>query len=95
MELTIKSVILAVTLILGQITKKMGWIDKRYIPWQNLLIGLISGVICWLCNLENNLATSLMKCVITSYGAGGLYDNINIKNPIEEIEIDEDEGGEA
>ena len=92
MELTIKTVIIAVTLILGEITKKIGWIDKKYIPWQNLLIGLISGVICWLCNLEPNLATSLVKCIVASYAAGGLYDNISIKP--EEIEED-NEGGEV
>ena len=92
MELTIKTVIIAVTLFLGQITKKFKWFDKRYIPWQNLVIGLVSGVICYLTDLEANLATSLVKCIVASYAAGGLYDNIKIE-PIEE-EFCDNIGGE-
>ena len=47
MELTIAGVITFVTLILGQITKKLGFVDKKYIPYQSCVIGLMSGVICY------------------------------------------------
>lgn len=80
MELTVTGIIAFVTLILGQITKKLGWIDKKFIPYQNLIIGLISGVICWLVELEPNILISLLTCVMASYGAGGLYDNLTIRN---------------
>lgn len=79
MELTITGIIAFVTLILGQITKKLGWIDKKFIPYQNLVIGLLSGVICWLVELEPNILVAILSCLIASYGAGGLYDNLTIK----------------
>lgn len=79
MELTITGIIAFVTLILGQITKKLGLVDKKYIPYQNLVIGVISGLICWLVELEPNLGIALLTCIIASYGAGGFYDNLTIK----------------
>jgi uncharacterized membrane protein HdeD (DUF308 family) len=78
MELTVASIIAFITLILGQITKKLGLVDKKYIPWQNLVIGVLSGVICWLVELEPNIAVSILTCLIASYGAGGLYDNLKV-----------------
>ena len=80
MELTIASIIAFVTLILGQVTKKLGLVDKKYIPWQNFIIGTVSGVICWLVGLESSFGTALLTCIIASYGAGGFYDNLTIKN---------------
>mgnify|MGYP003302151871 CR=1 FL=1 len=79
MELTITGIIAFVTLILGQITKKLGLVDKKYIPYQNLAIGVISGLICWICELEANIVIALLTCIIASYGAGGFYDNLTIK----------------
>lgn len=86
MELTVTGIIAFVTLILGQITKKLGWIDKKFIPYQNLVIGLISGVICWLVELEPNILVAMLSCLIASYGAGGLYDNLTIAKDNEDIE---------
>ena len=85
MNLTITSVIAFVTLLLGQITKKIGLVDKKYIPIQNLIIGLLSGVICWLLELEPNVTKALITCVIASYGAGGLYDNLTVGKIHEEF----------
>lgn len=79
MELTITGIIAFVTLILGQITKKLGLVDKKYIPYQNLVIGVISGLICWICELEANIVVALITCIIACYGAGGFYDNLTIK----------------
>jgi len=86
MELTVTSIVALVTLILGQITKKIGWIDKKFIPYQNLVIGLLSGVICWLVELEPNILVAMLSCLIASYGAGGLYDNLTIAKDNEDIE---------
>lgn len=85
MNLTITTVIAFVTLLLGQITKKLGLIDKRYIPIQNLVIGLLSGVICWLLELEPTIIKAIITCVIASYGAGGLYDNLTVGKVKEEF----------
>lgn len=94
MNLTITSVIAFVTLLLGQITKKLGWVNKKYIPVQNLLIGLLSGVICWLLELEPNVIKALITCIIASYGAGGLYDNLTINTSEVELEYDPEMGDE-
>ena len=80
MELTIASVIAFVTLILGEITKKFKWMNKKFIPYQNLVIGLVSGVICYLTGLTDNILTSILTCTIASYSAGGIYDNITINS---------------
>jgi ribose/xylose/arabinose/galactoside ABC-type transport system permease subunit len=88
MDLTITSIIAFVTLLAGQVTKKFGWVNKKYIPVQNLIIGLISGVICWLLDLEPELVKAILTCVIASYGAGGLYDNLTIKTSEVELEYD-------
>lgn len=79
MELTVASVVALITLLMGQITKKLGLVDKKYIPYQNLVIGLISGVICWLVDLQPNILVAILSCLIASYGAGGLYDNLTIR----------------
>jgi hypothetical protein len=94
MNLTISTIIAFVTLLLGQITKKLGWVNKKYIPVQNLVIGLLSGVICWLLELEPNVIKALITCVIASYGAGGLYDNITINTSEVELEYDPEMGDE-
>ncbi len=94
MNLTIASVIAFVTLLLGQITKKLGWVNKKYIPIQNLVIGLISGLICWLLELEPTIIKALITCVIASYGAGGLYDNLTINKSEVELEYDNEMGDE-
>lgn len=94
MNLTITSIIAFVTLISGQITKKLGWVNKKYIPVQNLVIGLISGVICWLLELEPNIIRALITCVIACYSAGGIYDNLTINTSEVELEYDPEMGDE-
>ena len=82
MELTISSVIAGVTLILGYITKKYGLVDKKYIPYQTVAIGLISGVICYFTGLEENIGISIVTCLFSSLSASGLYDayEVHTKN---------------
>jgi hypothetical protein len=79
MELTIASVIAFVTLIVGEITKKFGLVNKKYIPVQSVVIGLVSGVICYVTNLEPNIINAIITCLISSLSASGLYDVIEVK----------------
>ena len=74
MELTIASVIAFITLIIGEITKKLGLVNKKYIPIQSVVIGLISGFVCYITDLEPNIITAIITCVICSLSASGLYD---------------------
>ena len=78
MELTVASVIAFVTLILGQITKKLGFVDKKYIPYQSCVIGLISGVICYFTGLVDGIGVSIITCLISSLSASGLYDTLEV-----------------
>lgn len=80
MELTIMGIISFVTLIIGQITKKLGLVNKKYIPIQSVVIGAISGVLCYVTDLEPNIITSLITCIIASLSASGLYDVVEIPN---------------
>ena len=74
MEISIPSIIAFVTLIFGYISKKFNLVDKKYIPFQNVLIGLISGLLVWLTGLEANIFNAIITCLISALGAGGLYD---------------------
>lgn len=78
MELTIAGIVAFVTLLMGEITKRIGWVDKKYIPYQSFLIGLISGVLCWITGLEVNLFNAILTCLISSLSASGLYDTYEV-----------------
>lgn len=82
MELTITSIVAFVTLILGHISKKVGLVDKKYIPYQTLFIGIISGILCYLTELQDNILISIFTCLISSLSASGLYDayEVHTKN---------------
>jgi len=71
--ITIVTVI--VTFIFGIISKHFGLLESKYIPIQNVVIGLIAGVICYSLQLESmNLSTAIITCIISALGAGGTYD---------------------
>ena len=78
MELTVSGIVAFVTLILGQITKKLGLVNKKYIPIQSVVIGLLSGLIVWLVELEPNIMSAMLTCLISSLAASGLYDTDEI-----------------
>ncbi len=81
MEITYVIIIAIIAYICGAITKL--FIDKlpnKYIPIQNVVIGIISGVICYFTKIEPNLLQSLVLCLVATMGAGGIADLINIKN---------------
>lgn len=75
MEITIPSVISLITLIVGYVSKYFG-INSKYIPIQNIVIGVISGIIVYFLGLNNNLFSSIVLCLISALSAGGLYDSL-------------------
>lgn len=86
LEVIIGAVTLIVTWVLGELSKKYGWIEKKVIPLQNLLVGVIAGLIYSIITKDVNL-------VISSLGlfAGGTYDVFHnlrkiINEEVEEIE---------
>ena len=81
MEITYVIIIAIIAYICGAITKI--FIDKipnKYIPIQNVVIGLISAVICYFTGIEPNLLQAIVLCLVATMGAGGIADLINIKN---------------
>lgn len=81
MEITYVVVIAIIAYIFGAITKI--WINEipnKYIPVQNVIIGVISAVICYFTGIEPNLLQAIVLCLVACMGAGGIADLINIKD---------------
>lgn len=79
MEVTYIVVITIVAYILGSITKI--FIDKipnKYIPLQNVFVGLTSALICYFTKIETNLLQAIVLCLMATMGAGGIADLIKI-----------------
>ena len=75
MEITYVVIITIVAYILGSITKVfIDTIPNKYIPLQNVLIGLISALICYFSNIETNLLQSVVLCLMATMSAGGIAD---------------------
>ncbi len=81
MEITYVLVIAIVAYVLGSITKVfIENIPNKYIPLQNVVIGIISALICYFTKVEPNLLQAIVLCLVATMGAGGIADLINIKN---------------
>ena len=81
MEITYVVIIAILTYVLGSITKIfIDTISNKFIPLQNVIIGLIAGLICYFTKIEPNLMQSLVLCLTATMGAGGVADLVKIKN---------------
>ena len=80
MEITYVIIIALVAYIFGAITKIfIDSIPNKYIPIQNVIIGIISAIICYFAKIETNLLQSFVLCLMATMGAGGIADLIKIK----------------
>lgn len=68
-----------VTYIMGLLAKKFNWVTSEYIPIQNLLIGILAGVLAYLVGLSDNIIVSIVACLVGAFSAGGIYDTIKAK----------------
>lgn len=74
MEITVALIITAITLIAGQITK-MTNIDNKWIPLQNIIIAIISSIICICFKVEDMSALEIIvTCIFGTMSAGGIAD---------------------
>ena len=81
MEITYVIIIAIIAYICGAITKIfIDEIPNKFIPIQNVVIGIISALICYFTGIEANLLQSIVLCLVACMGAGGIADLINIKN---------------
>lgn len=79
MEITYLLIVALVTYVFGAITKAfIESIPNKYIPLQNVIIGIVSGLICYFTQVQPDLFTSLILCIIASSGAGGIADFIKM-----------------
>lgn len=79
MEITYVVIVAIITYIFGAITKTfIDAIPNKYIPLQNVLIGIVSGLICYFCSIETNLLQALVLCLTATMGAGGVADLVKI-----------------
>ena len=79
MEVTVEMIIAVVTAIItyifGLLSKKFKWIESKYIPIQNVVIGLLTGVLCKILGLaDSNMLVTMMYTLFGSMTAGGTYD---------------------
>lgn len=82
MEITYMIIIGIVTYIFGAITKLfVSKVPNKYIPMQNVLIGVFSALICYFCKIEINLLQAFVLCLSATMSAGGIADLVKtIKN---------------
>ena len=81
MEITYVIIIAIIAYVFGSITKIfVDNIPNKYIPIQNVIIGIISAIICYFTGIEPNLLQAIVLCIVACMGAGGIADLINIKN---------------
>ncbi len=74
MEITVALVIMAITLIAGEITK-LTKLDNKWIPLQNLIIAIISSIICIIFKVQNmSILETILTCIFATMSAGGMAD---------------------
>lgn len=79
MEITYIIIISLVAYIFGSITNLfIPSIPNKYIPIQNVVIGLISSIICYFTKIETNLLYSIIMCLMSTMSAGGIADLIKL-----------------
>lgn len=86
MEVTYIVVISLITYCLGAVTKAfVEQVPNKFLPLQNVVIGIVSGLICFFAGLEASILSSLVLCLMASMGAGGIADLSKINENVEEI----------
>lgn len=92
MEITYIVIISIVAYVLGAITKMfVEKVPNKFIPIQNVIIGIISALICYYCKIETNLLQAIVLCLIATMGAGGVADLVKLAKTTDNNEILEGE----
>lgn len=75
MEITYMVIVALVTYVFGALNKAfIKSMPNKYIPLQNVVIGLISAFICYYTKIETNFLAAISLCMISAAGAGGFED---------------------
>lgn len=74
MEITVAIIIMALTLIAGEITKLTS-LDNKWIPLQNIIIAIIASIICIAFKVEDmSILETIVTCIFGTMSAGGIAD---------------------
>lgn len=74
MEITVALIVTAITLVCGEITK-LTPIPNKYIPLQNIIIAIITSIICIIFKVENmGILETILTCIFATMSAGGIAD---------------------
>ena len=69
-----------VAYVFGAITKIfIENIPNKFIPIQNVVIGILSGVVCYFLQIDDNLLNSIVVCIMSTMSAGGIADLIETR----------------
>ncbi|MBD9106744.1 hypothetical protein EGP99_02925 [bacterium] len=80
MTISLSVVIMLVAYIFGAITKMFTQkLPNKFIPIQNVVIGIVSGIICFFLKLDDNLLNSILVGLMSTMSAGGIADLIEVK----------------
>jgi len=79
MEITYVVIVFVVTYVFGAINKAfIKDMPNKFIPLQNVLIGIVSGLICYFTKVEPNILQALVLCFMAAIGAGGTADLVKL-----------------
>lgn len=75
-EIILTVVTAVITAFLGWASKKWHWATEDYVPFQNLAVAIISGILFIVTGLVSNVIVAFIVSFGAAFGAGGLYDLI-------------------
>jgi len=79
MTITYIVIIAVVAYVFGAITKAfIENVPNKFIPLQNVVIGIVSALICYFCKIETDLLQSVILCLVATMGAGGISDLVKL-----------------
>jgi len=79
MEITVALIVMAITLVAGEITK-ITMIPNKYIPLQNIIIAILASIVCIVFKVENmEVLETIITCIFATMSAGGIADLKKIK----------------
>ena len=74
MQITVALIVMAVTLVAGEITKLTS-LPNKYIPLQNIIIAIIASIVCIAFNVESmQPLETVLTCIFATMSAGGIAD---------------------
>ena len=73
LEMIIPVITMSVSYFFGFLAKKFNWYEKKYIPIQNAIIGVLSATIYCISKPEADFVTVLFTA-LSGFVAGGVYD---------------------